>query len=171
MLWLMLLGIAAWLALFGDKSPDGQAKPVQSRTSATAGAAPSRPKATTLAITAEPLVLPVDRQLLAARQPANPQLARPVRDLFSARSWAPPSVAALPAPAPVAPAVPFAFIGKKLESGAWEVYLGRAEQSFVAREGDVLEGSWRVDRIDPPALTLTYLPLAQSQTLAIGDIR
>lgn len=38
---------------------------------------------------------------------------------------------------------------------------------WVAREGDVIEGVWRVDRIQERALQLTYLPLAQSQSVTM----
>jgi hypothetical protein len=75
------------------------------------------------------------------------------------------------AAAPVAPPLPYGFIGKKQEAERWEVFLARGEQTFIAREGEVLEGTYRVDRIDPPALTFTYLPLGQVQTLPIGESR
>ena len=38
----------------------------------------------------------------------------------------------------------------------------------MASEGATLEGAWRVDRIAPPIMTLTYLPLNQVQQLNIG---
>jgi hypothetical protein len=37
----------------------------------------------------------------------------------------------------------------------------------VAREGDVIEGQWRVDQIQERLIRLTYLPLQQSQTVAM----
>jgi hypothetical protein len=51
------------------------------------------------------------------------------------------------------------------------VYLARGEQTFIVREGSALDGLYRVDRIAPPSLALTYLPLGQSQTLPIGESR
>jgi hypothetical protein len=95
------------------------------------------------------------------------------RDLFSARSWNPPP----PAPpaqepaAPVAPPLPYAFLGKKLEAGSWEIYLSKGEQTVIVREGEIVDGAWRVDKIAPPSMALTYLPLGQVQTLPIGEIR
>jgi hypothetical protein len=36
----------------------------------------------------------------------------------------------------MAPPLPFAYLGKKLEGGQWEVYLGRGEEVlFIVREG------------------------------------
>lgn len=167
---LVLLGAAAWLALVGDKTPAGQASPVRTPAQAVPAAAP-RPAPVGRPPAAEPLVLPVTRELWAGATAGGADAPTRTRDLFSARSWAPPAAAAAPPPPPIAPPVPFAFLGKKLEDGAWEVYLSRADHSFVVREGSVLEGTWRVDRIEPPSLTLTYLPLTLSQTLAIGDTR
>jgi hypothetical protein len=177
-LWLPLLGLAGWLALFGDKSPDGKAAAVS---------LPARPQAPT-ELAARPshhgqkppqgsepdsIEMLVRRDQWAAAAPAGPASAPVRRDLFSTRNWNPP-----PAPpvsmaeaAPVAPALPFAFLGKKLEGEIWEVYLIRGEQTFVVREGQTLDGVYRVDKIAPPSLALTYLPLGQSQTLPIGDSR
>jgi hypothetical protein len=92
------------------------------------------------------------------------------RDLFAVRSWTPPPATAA-ASAPTAPPLPFSFLGKKLEGEAWEVYLGRGELTHIAREGQVLDNSYRIDKIEPPGLVLTYLPLGQTQTLSIGDPR
>ena len=68
----------------------------------------------------------------------------------------------------MAPPIPFVYLGKKLESGQWEVYLGRGEEVFIAREGATLAGSYRVQGITPSALNLLYLPLKQLQTIPIG---
>jgi hypothetical protein len=96
------------------------------------------------------------------------------RDLFSARSWNPPPPPPPPAQepaAPVAPPLPYAFLGKKLEAGSWEIYLNKGEQTVIVREGEIVDGAWRVDKIAPPSMALTYLPLGQVQTLPIGEIR
>jgi hypothetical protein len=94
------------------------------------------------------------------------------RDLFSARSWNPPPPPPAQEPAaPVAPPLPYAFLGKKLEAGSWEIYLNKGEQTVIVREGEIVDGAWRVDKIAPPSMALTYLPLGQVQTLPIGEIR
>jgi hypothetical protein len=38
----------------------------------------------------------------------------------------------------------------------------------VVRDKTVIDGTYRVDTIAPPVLTLTYLPLNQVQQLNIG---
>jgi hypothetical protein len=69
----------------------------------------------------------------------------------------------------MAPPVPFVYLGKKLEGGQWEVYLGRGEEVLIVREGMALDGTYQVKSINPPTLTLLYLPLKQSQTIPLED--
>lgn len=178
-LWLPLLLVGGWLALFGDKSPAGdaaaslpakpQAAPVAAQTMA--GAQVERSKAAPV----EPAFALVPRDQLFARADDTPNAEKKAtRDLFSTRSWnppPPPPPPEQPAPPPVAPPLPYTFLGKKLEGDAWEVFLAKGEQTFVARASQVIENDWRVDKIAPPTLTLTYLPLGLPQTLSIGDPR
>ena len=162
LVWLPLLAVAGWLAAFGNTSPAAPEVSLPTRPAARATDAVRGEPA------AESLVALVPRSTLVPDAGAEP----PARDPFSARSWRPaaPAQGALAAPAaPTAPAPPYAFVGKKQEAGAWEVFLARGEQNFLAREGQVLEGQWRVDQVQPPTLTLTYLPLDARQTLAIGE--
>ena len=171
-IWLPLLGIGGWLALFGDKSPADEAislpaQPAASATSPVTGEKPAKPAAddTLVALVARATLLP---------KPQAEGEARAARDLFSTHSWnppPPPAPAPAPPPAPALPPLPYSVIGKKLEDGAWEVYLTRGEQTFVVREGQLLEAAYRIDRIAPPNLQLTYLPLEQARSLSIGDAR
>ncbi|HEY0063319.1 MAG TPA: hypothetical protein VGC21_14465, partial [Telluria sp.] len=78
------------------------------------------------------------------------------------------AAAAAPPPAPVAPPLPFTFLGKAVANGSWEVFLARGEQTYIVRNKMVIDGTYRVDAINPPNLTLTYLPLNQVQQLNIG---
>lgn len=98
-------------------------------------------------------------------------------DLFKPNNWMPPPpplaapIASSPVPVspPVAPSLPFTVIGKKLEGGKWEVFLSQAGQLYVVREEQLIDGIYKVVKIDPPNMELTYLPLMQNQTLAIGN--
>lgn len=176
-IWLPALGLAGWLALFGDRSPSGKAAtlsvPLRLAPPAESVARPLPVIAPKTAVGAEPepieMLVPRDRWVAAASADTA-STAR--RDLFSTRNWnPPPPPAPAVAAAPVAPPLPFKFLGKKFEGETWEVYLTRGEQSFIAREGQTLDGVYRVTKIAPPSLTLTYLPLDQPQTLMIGDAR
>ncbi len=74
---------------------------------------------------------------------------------------------------PVAPPFPHQWVGRfDDEAGPGSKPLRRAVISgsvstWVVREGDVIEGQWRVDQIQERLVRLTYLPLQQSQTVAM----
>jgi hypothetical protein len=180
-LWTPLLGIAAYLALYADKTPTGATVAAPSALAVTQRTTTASAMTTTPAIetannsaarqsTSTTLDLLIPRDTLIVSRKANTPTGK---QLFASGSWTPPPppvkpMPVLPPPPPTAPALPFAFIGKKLEAGAWEVFLSRGEQSFVAKEGSVIDNAYRIDKIAPPNLSLTYLPLGQSQNLSIG---
>ncbi|MFA5240854.1 MAG: hypothetical protein WC392_00600 [Sulfuricella sp.] len=91
-------------------------------------------------------------------------------DIFTKTSWyiPPPSPKPAPPAPPSPPPVPFVYLGKMLEDGKALVFLGKQERNLVVREGDVIEGTYRVESILPPVMTLTYLPLNMQQTFPIG---
>ena len=70
----------------------------------------------------------------------------------------------------MAPPLPFKVVGKKSEDGAWHVFLAKEDRIFIVKAGDTLDNAYRVEAIKPPVMTLTYVPLNQQQTLAIGGI-
>lgn len=160
-LWGALFAGAAWLAVFGDKAPQDTAaiaKPAGKRRPAVrAEGAASAPVQELLGL--------VPRMELVRQTPAT------AVDLFSAHSWTPPPLpeVAAPAPPPTAPPLPYVYAGKKLEGDQWEVYLARGEAAFIVRQGGSLEGTYVVERIDPPTMTLIYRPLGHKQDLNIGE--
>ncbi len=115
-------------------------------------------------------------QVLGLRPRTELAHATPVgrRDLFAAQVTPLPAAVAAPvpqtvvAPPPRAPALPFTYLGKKIEAGKWEVFLAQGEQAFVVREGSLIESRYRIDAIAPPELQLTYLPLGETQVMTIG---
>lgn len=177
MRWALLLVVlagAGWLALFGDKTPAGaptqravlgarQQAPVRAATAARRTPAAANGTPTAQAEVAVEALLPREQLLVRAAGGAR-------RDLFASPPVPrPPPPVVVPVPAPVAPPLPCRAIGKKLEAGTWEVFLGRDETSFLVRVGSVLESNYRVDKIEPPTMVLTHLPTRQQQTLSIGD--
>ena len=98
-------------------------------------------------------------------------------DLFRSQNWnspppppAPVQVAMQAAPpTPMAPPIPFKLIGKKLDGEIWEIFLARGNMVFVVRQNDVIEGTYKIGKIAPPSMELTFLPLNQIQTLSIGN--
>ncbi len=183
-IWLPLLALAMWLAVFGDKTPVTQ---VDRRGIAQPPISPPAPPPPPRSIPTTPtgaakLVAPTGlaplHPLMARDRLILASLAKdpPRRDLFVSRSWSPPlPPTRVPPPAvavtPRAPALPFVFIGKTFDGSTWEVYVAQGEKSHVLREGGLIDNTYRVDKIAPPLLSVTYLPLGQAQTLAIGESR
>jgi len=90
--------------------------------------------------------------------------------LFASTTWTPPPkpAAVAPAPPPAAPPLPFTYIGKRLEDGAWQVYVSRGDQTLIMREQQTIDGTYRIDAVKPPQMILTYLPMNEQQTMSIG---
>lgn len=177
-LWLPLLGLATWLTFFGDRTPaDHQDSDLVRETASRPIDAETRSPRRPVTEASPDGSMPLDTVL--PRSSWQHRVGAPIMqglDLFGTRNWSPPVKNALPAPpppapAPTAPALPYTFLGKKLEGGAWEVFLARGDDSFVVKEGSLIEKTYRVDAIAPPQMKLTYLPLNQSQALAIGESR
>lgn len=77
----------------------------------------------------------------------------------------PPAIAA----SPVAPALPFTYIGKLLEDGHYTVFLAGNGRNYAAKEGQTVAQIYRVEEITPPLMTVTYIPMSIKQTLSIGE--
>jgi hypothetical protein len=170
------LAVAGWLALFGDKTPSHEISEPVSRPVATLASTPSSVTTpqTREAISRDNNSLGIS-QIVALRP--REQLISSNRDethvdgLFASHSWTPPPPPPLPPPPPpppMAPPLPFVFIGKKFEDNNWEVYLAHGQQVFAVHEQSKLEGTYLVDSIKPPVMSLTYLPLKELQTIVIG---
>ncbi|MGE7989559.1 hypothetical protein ACQKPE_00605 [Pseudomonas sp. NPDC089554] len=110
----------------------------------------------------------------AKRPPQSP------KDLFPSQRWAKPQTLATvteqPAPAapaapatPSAPVLPFQFIGRLGDRDDQQVFLQSGEKLYVVRQGDVIDDTYRLDRVSASELSLVYLPLHQSQTLSVGS--
>ncbi|MDP2073685.1 hypothetical protein [Hydrogenophaga sp.] len=170
-LWWPLLAILAWLVVQEQSSPG-----VTSDTSPPAPAQPGRlrtaPPGQTLqtGVGTAPLALVPRGQLLRGTG-TNPLPT--TRDLFAALGATPPTSAPVVAvvEAPSAPVLPFRYVGKQWDGKTWEVYAVTGDQTYVLREGQILDDQYRVDRIAPPHATITYLPLGTVQNLSIGDTR
>jgi len=107
------------------------------------------------------------------------EAAPPSRDLFPTQQWTPPQALASvteqpvvipPEPAaPTAPILPFRFIGRMGERDDLQIFLQSGEKLYVVRQGDVIDDTYRLDRVSATELSLVYLPLHQPQTLSVGS--
>jgi hypothetical protein len=164
-----LTGIAAVVAayvVFGPKDTDS----VEPRRGGTAAAAHAAPAATAAA----PAAIPLAQSLM--------QLAHRVvgesgaGSLFAAHSWyvppppPPPVVTAPVVPAaPVAPPLPFTYMGSYAPIGAQPVFfLTQGDRVYEVHIGDTLDNTYTVDAFTNGALIFTYKPLNQQQQLTTG---
>lgn len=172
--------LAAGLAFFADKTPASHAD------DEVVEAAPrSKPISTAFSAknnqVAAPIILAVLSRSTLIRETGDGKLtgvkveAEAISTgVFLSQSWAPPPPKAIapakPAapPPPIAPPLPFTFIGKAASDGAWQVFLARADQTYIVRNKTVIDGTYRIDSIVPPLMTMTYLPLNQAQQINIG---
>jgi hypothetical protein len=167
--------LAAGLVVFGDNAPeDAVAEPVERAAPASAPAraampaAPASSAASAMSDSAVLRLLPRDTLI-----GGDDRFGAGGNALFARQDWTPPppppsNEPPPPPPPPTAPPLPFTFIGKSLQDGTWEVYLARGDRTYLVRDQTTIDGTYRVDAIRPPVLTLTYLPLSQVQQINIG---
>jgi hypothetical protein len=92
-----------------------------------------------------------------------------VVDIFDSRPLAVAGLASAAPPAPVAPKLPFSYMGSIDESGKPKYVLVQGEQLFMVHVGDEFAGSYRLEQVTPLELVVTYLPLDARQSLPIGE--
>jgi hypothetical protein len=101
----------------------------------------------------------------------RPAAQPPQADPFARRSFAPPArqqASAGPAK-PVAPPLPFRYMGKLTQNGKTEVFVLRGEDIISIAPGQRIDAEYRVERITDDAIRLTYLPLKARQTLELAQ--
>lgn len=95
-----------------------------------------------------------------------------VVNAFATTSWyvPPPPAKPEPPPKPTAPPLPFAFLGRYEDPARTSVVvmLSKGDRLYTVSEGDVIDDTYRVDRITDKTVELTYLPLQTKQSLQTG---
>ncbi|AGZ35369.1 hypothetical protein C4Q28_13845 [Pseudomonas sp. SWI6] len=118
------------------------------------------------------------KQVATERVAITPEHAS--KDLFPSQQWTRPQALAIVteqpvqaapvvAVAPTAPELPFQFVGRLGDRDDLQIFLQRGEKLYVVRQGDVIDDTYRLDRVSANELDLVYLPLHQSQTLSVGS--
>jgi len=149
----VLAAAAAWVAIDLRRAPDSASK-VAAQTAAQDPAAPEAK---------DPSI------------PARSTLGRIASDPFSAHSWLPPAkhsaAAAAPPPPPVAPPLPFRFAGQFYRESGAEVYLAKGEDIFPVKEGDSLEGQYKVEAVTPSEVRFLHVPSGTTQTMQFSALK
>jgi cohesin domain-containing protein len=146
----VLAATAAWVALDLRRPPDP------------AAASPSR--------------VATESQTPGTKEPAIPArstLGRIASDPFSVQSWMPArKPAAAPAPAaPVAPPLPYRFAGQFYRDSGTELYIAKGEEIFPVKEGDTLDGQYRVESVSSSEVRFVHLPTNTAQVMQFSALR
>lgn len=157
--WALLLGVLAISMAFAFWAPNENGEVEPTAPVKKAGKEGSRGKRTNIGAPALQLD-PLKRTISTEN----------ATDIFPGKTWHVPPAPAKPAPPPppAPPPIPFVYLGKMIEDGRALVFLNKQDRNLVVGEGDVIEGTYRVESILPPVMTLTYLPLNMKQTFPIG---
>ena len=97
-----------------------------------------------------------------------------VSNAFNPTSWyvapprppAPPPPPPPPPPIPTAPPLPFTYLGRYEDPPKLVVMLANGNKLYTVSEGEVIDGTYRVDRITHAAVDLVYLPLNINQSIS-----
>lgn len=102
-----------------------------------------------------------------------------VGDVFNATSWyvpppppryvKPPPPPPVPVPVPTAPPLPFTYLGRYGDSASRIIILSKGDRVYTVTEGDIIENTYRVEKLTAGMVNLTYLPLNIEQSLRTGD--
>jgi cohesin domain-containing protein len=105
--------------------------------------------------------------------PARSTLGRIASDPFSVQSWMPPrKPSAAPAPAaPVAPPLPYRFAGQFYRDSGTELYIAKGEDIFPIKEGDTLDGQYKVESVSSSEVRFVHLPTGTPQTMQFAALR
>jgi len=96
-----------------------------------------------------------------------------IGNAFRATSWyvpppPPPPPPPLPPPKPAAPPMPFTYLGLYEEGSGKVIMLVKGDRVYTVTEGDVIENTYRVERVTTEMVELTYLPLNIRQSIRTG---
>lgn len=112
------------------------------------------------------------------KQNISPQIGKRMwvtensRDLFPSKIKPQPPVyqallVDLPPPKPTAPPLPFIYIGKVIEDGLPTVFVSKHEKTYLLKGGEILDGTYSVNKVEAEQVVFTYLPLETEQVMNI----
>lgn len=70
---------------------------------------------------------------------------------------------------PTLPLIPFKYIGKLFDGEVYQIFFSMSGKGLLVEEGDIIQKDYKVEKISPPTMTLTYMPTNTSLIMQIGD--
>ncbi len=83
---------------------------------------------------------------------------------------APVRAAPVAPPVPTPPPMPYRVAGQLVRDGVPQVVLARDDRVMIVREGELLDGGYRVESIRPNGVTLVYTALDARETLPFTSV-
>jgi hypothetical protein len=71
------------------------------------------------------------------------------------------------AAAPVAPPLPFSYLGQMIDGGKTTVFIGHGAEHYIVEAGMTVENNYRVERVTDTQITFVFLPLGTRQVLPV----
>jgi hypothetical protein len=172
------VGLGAFLAaahLAGRTQDDTALVAPTPRAARAASQADARPVATRADLASAPAA---SAAAVAARIDRTAAIPGETGQPFASTSWLPPPppppkpvvVVAAPPAAPVAPPLPFTFVGL-VESGTPkpQAFLARGDELLVVSTGDVLDhGTYRIDSLGPSQIVFIHVPTQTKQIISLA---
>ena len=112
----------------------------------------------------------ISRDVFAVKLADAQVIEKPIADVV-AKPEVQVEVKPLLPPEPTAPPLPFIYIGKYIEDNQLVVFLGYRGNNLLVKAGDIIQQTYKIETINPPVLTLTYLPMNIRQTIQIGELQ
>jgi hypothetical protein len=177
----LAVGLSAWAAFQGDGDEveveavrhDAGARSAKSGAGSSSASTGRKTQGEARATKASATLNPADVQALTQGVPQWQSRVNLAASALGASSpWAsqrppppppPPPVVEAEPPPPMAPPFPHAWAGRFDDKAV----IAGASSTWVVGKGEVIDGQWRIDQVAERQLTLTYLPLNQSQTVAM----
>lgn len=175
--WWVFVGASASVTVVTAYNDDAAVTPLASKhvdkRTGKQAATPAAPQQRALALVSAELAH-MSVQGLALRSETE------IGNAFNVTSWhvAPPPPPPVPPPAPekqapppkpTAPPMPFTYFGRYVDADVQVVMLVKGDQLYTVSEGDMIENIYRVERVAPGMVELTYLPLKIRQSIGTGD--
>lgn len=165
--WWTGLGLAFTAVVMAATSAEQGAPKTPRAVAQVQGKAVSYSPARTRAAQPEAMQVELDR----LRQP---HAKTDIGNAFGATSWyvpppPPPPPQPAAAPVPTAPPLPFTYLGRYEEAATRLAILVKGERVYTVAAGDVVDDTYRIERVTPGMVELTYLPLNIKQTLSTGE--
>lgn len=159
------IGAGLWL---DDEAPEAASSPRERRAAKPAAEATTAAPPSSLALAQPDAADKTDENESDEDIGKGKEAADSLIDPFRPATWyvAPPPP---PPEKPRAPRLPFKYLGRLVEDGSIRVFLSDQDRHLIVKSGEVVNGSYKVEKISDGQIVFVYLPLKERQILPTGS--